>query len=370
MLGALLCHSICCLPLTESRLNLTTVKHFIQHCLPFMLLLLSIAANAQFKGGNGKGNTVAFAAKAALGQNIFVGGADDGYASMMASKQTLGKNIFLGGNDDGFSAITAKTQSLGRNIFTGGDNDGFTSVTKSGQALGRNIFLGGQDDGFSAFTAKTQNLGRNIFTGGANDGWAMAFVSQASLALPVTLSEFTAKWQASDAVLHWQTSLESNTATFELLRSYDGVTFNSIHTEAAAGQSSSARNYQYTDPNIGNFLPAGVTSVYYRLKTIDIDGKFTFSGIVFLRTDRANTSSYAIYPNPARDIITISSSGSATNGRGMITLFDMGGRLLVQQKIIANHQQVSVAALPGGTYFLQLSSSGNILYTQKIIIQK
>ena len=106
------------------------------------------------------------------------------------------------------------------------------------------------------------------------------------------------------------------------------------------------------------------------LKTIDIDGRSSLSGIVVLRTDRVNTSTYAIYPNPARDFITIATTGVSANNNGLISLFDMSGRMLIKQKITTNNQQVSVAALPGGTYFLQLSSSGNILYTQKIIIQK
>jgi hypothetical protein len=335
-----------------------------------LLLFCTVTVTAQFRGGNGKGNTLAAAAKANLGRNIFTGGTDDGLASLRASSQLLGRNIFTGGPDDGFSSIAVKTQVLGTNIFTGGPDDGFASTRLNAQSLGHNIFLGGVNDGHALASLPAATLGKNIFIGGGNDGWAFAFVSKASLALPVTLSAFAAKWQLNDALISWQTSLEINTASFELQRSFDGTSFTAIHTTAAAGQSSVVQYYQYTDAGIKPLLPPAVNTVYYRLKTIDLDGRTSLSGIVVLRTDRTNSNTYAIYPNPARDIITIATTGATATNNGLIRLFDMSGRMLLQQKITSSNQQLSVGTLAGGTYFLQLSASGNILYTQKIIIQK
>ena len=56
--------------------------------------------------------------------------------------------------------------------------------------------------------------------------------------------------------------------------------------------------------------------VYYKLKQIDIDGKFTFSNIVRLSSND-NNASFKIYPNPVTNNFTASFSASKS---GVATL--------------------------------------------------
>ena len=302
-----------------------------------------------------------------MGRNIFRGGNDDGTNVTIATNQPLGRNIFRGGNDDGTDVTIAPNQPLGRNIFRGGNDDGTDMFLSSNQPLGRNIFRGGNDDGTDVTIATNQPLGRNIFTGGVNDGWAMAV--KINTPLPITLTDFNGRWQDNNGLLFWKTTSEINTNYFELERSYDGNNFSRVQQIAAAGNSTTIKNYQYADVDIKKLVPAGTTTIYYRLRTVDKDGAATYSGVVLLKL--SNTSvEYAVFPNPATSFITITASGLPAVEGTYIRLADVSGKVLLLQKMTASRQQVEVQAYPSGTYFLQLVTADKVVYTQKIIIRK
>jgi hypothetical protein len=340
-----------------------------------LVLVATTTANAQFKGGVDDGTHVGQTSNQPLGRNIFVGGTDDGTSVGLAANQPFGRNIFLGGTDDGTSLGLATNQPFGRNIFVGGVDDGTSVGLAANQPFGRNIFLGGIDDGTSLGLAASQPLGRDIFLGGGNDGWALAFKTAGNTPLPVTLTEFSGRWQQHDALLSWATATEVNSSYFELERSFDGKAFTKVQQIAAAGQSVSVRNYQYVDVAVGKLLPADAANVYYRLRSVDKDGTATYSGIVVLKaiSGSGNTSTgieYAVFPNPARDFVTISISQFPTAGEAYIRLLDVSGRVLLMQKMTSSPQQLSVSAFAGGLYFLQLIAAEKVVYTQRIIISK
>ncbi len=328
---------------------------------------IATTTNAQYHGGVDDGQNVVLASNQPLGRNIFLGGVDDGTNVSVAASQALGRNIFLGGVDDGTNVSIATSQSLGRNIFLGGIDDGTNVSIAASQPLGRNIFLGGIDDGTNVSLSSSLGLGRNIFTGGADDGWAMGTAS--NVKLPITISTFTGNWQQNDALLNWQTATESNSSHFELERSFDGTNFTSIDNINAAGQSSTIRNYSYTDVGVKSLLPQSSPVVYYRLKSVDKDGTFAYSGIVILKAEIGSQIEYAVFPNPAKDYINITADGTLPSN-AFIRLADVTGKVLLLQKMVSNRQQMLVSNYATGTYFLQIIGDNKVIYTQKVIIHK
>src|SRR5205823_2797780 len=99
--------------------------------------------------------------------------------------------------------------------------------------------------------------------------------------------------------LSWATTTEQNNKGFEVQRSQDGNTFNTIsfvQSKAANGHSATNLAYQFTDET-----PPLAGTIYYRLIQMDLDEKATISPIVSIK---ANTGSTLVisgsYPNPAR----------------------------------------------------------------------
>lgn len=95
--------------------------------------------------------------------------------------------------------------------------------------------------------------------------------------------------------------------------------------------------------------------MFYRLKQIDIGGKFKYSTIVRLRYSEKNTTNSIIYPNPTRGSVTILVGENALVGSAAV-LYDINGRLLESIKITANSQPVDLSKYVNCVYFISLSN--------------
>jgi hypothetical protein len=170
--------------------------------------------------------------------------------------------------------------------------------------------------------------------------------------LPLHLLSFTGSKQTNHNQLQWKTADETNTKEFVLEKSTDGRSFNSFATVAAKGTGNG--NYSYND----NAQISG--KVYYRLKMIDKDGRFTYSNIIVL-SNQSNTT-VSIYPNPVTDKATLQfSDNKLLNSTAKLT--DMSGRLVNTIAIKNNFEIVDMGKLPSGIYMLQLADGS----VQKIV---
>ena len=64
----------------------------------------------------------------------------------------------------------------------------------------------------------------------------------------------------------------------------------------------------------------------------------------------------AVVPNPARGIVTIMTEGLRAAGGGTISITDAAGRLVMSEPLKSDSQQVDIAALPAGVYFVTLTT--------------
>ncbi|WP_139920730.1 T9SS type A sorting domain-containing protein [Hymenobacter sp. DG01] len=173
--------------------------------------------------------------------------------------------------------------------------------------------------------------------------------------LPVTLVSFDAKVRGSQVALTWVTSTELNNKGFEVERSRDGRSFETILFRAGKGTTSSSSTYTAADEK-----PLAGTS-YYRLKQIDLDGTVSHTQPVvvnFLRSGDVN-----MYPNPVEDILTIELGGT-TEGV-TVTITDSNGRLIRSQKLGANGT-LNMGDLGTGTYMVTVGE-GNSKVTRRIV---
>jgi ELWxxDGT repeat protein len=113
--------------------------------------------------------------------------------------------------------------------------------------------------------------------------------------LPLTLLEFKGSVVNDNGVLQWKTDNELNTKSFAVERSTNGRNFSSVGYVNAAN-ASGVHNYDYTDANLKSL---GSSIIYYRLRQVDADNKFTYSRIVALTLDKQKSFAM-LYPNPVR----------------------------------------------------------------------
>jgi hypothetical protein len=122
--------------------------------------------------------------------------------------------------------------------------------------------------------------------------------SGSSNPLPVGLLYFKAKGVEDDAVLNWETEFEMNSKLFEIERSTNGKDFEVISRQEALGRAS---RYNFTDRGIGK--QANV--VYYRLKNVDKDGRYTYSNIESVNFAGKQFALVSVVPNPIQSNFSV-----------------------------------------------------------------
>jgi hypothetical protein len=180
------------------------------------------------------------------------------------------------------------------------------------------------------------------------------YTNAGAVVLPLHLLSFNAEKQNNGNVLQWQTSNEINTKLFVVERSTDGRSFSNIGTVAAKGIDNAT--YHFTDATILS------DNIYYRLKMTDNNGSFTYSNIV--RISSQLNSQLIIYPNPARDIITIQVSDKKLTGTNAV-IIDATGKVVQTFIINSAFEMVDVSKLAADIYFLQTANGT----TQKLVRQ-
>ncbi|HZW70268.1 MAG TPA: T9SS type A sorting domain-containing protein, partial [Hanamia sp.] len=215
------------------------------------------------------------------------------------------------------------------------------------------------------------NIPRNTIPAGADtlfvrvhddleSRWSITRLFNVSVALPLTLLDFSAMKQLNTAKLHWQTTNEVNTAYFNVQRSMDASHFNNIGVVNAFNQSG-VNDYAYED-NIADIS----VRLYYRLQQVDIDGRVTYSKIVSIDPDNT-TSGLAIYPNPAKNYFNLISSTPEDLNGAEISIVDLAGHVLLKQSLSAtSSQKISISSLAKGMYLIKIvKATGST--TQKLI---
>jgi Secretion system C-terminal sorting domain len=285
--------------------------------------------NPIFGGGNADGFDKINFAQAS--NNIFNGGTGDGWDKTSFAQAV--NNIFNGGSGDGWD--TAAFAQPVNNIFNGGNDDGWDK-TSFAQVL-NNIFNGGSGDGWDK-TAFAQPM-NNIFFGGQGDGWASTYRPLGPL--PITLEYFTAKKNnTTSSLLNWKTAQEINTAYFDIERSNDAIGFKKIGAVNAAGN--------FTDNNPLQGMN------YYRLKQIDIDGKFIYTPARLVLFDKLNAATVKYYPNPTNGILTIELADINRNEIRVVNISNTAGAIVSQLKIAANagnKMQIDLSKYAKGIYY-------------------
>jgi hypothetical protein len=163
-----------------------------------------------------------------------------------------------------------------------------------------------------------------------------------STTLPVQLVKFIATKQDDGSIkLDWATSQEQNSGYFDVERSGDQTAWTKIGSVKAKGYSSTTTDYSFTD------RLALDGNGYYRLKMVDLDGKFKYSKTVSV-TDNNNKQALVIYSNPFSDQIRLKVNVSRAQNLTMV-VSDMVGKTYVNQTY---HAQ-------SGDNFVNLQSSIN-----------
>lgn len=176
-------------------------------------------------------------------------------------------------------------------------------------------------------------------------------------ALPLTWVYFTVKEKQGRVDLQWGTTDEVHTAYFAIERSKGDGPFIELGKVQAANAPGN-HDYVFTD----NDAPAEL--VQYRIKQVDIDGKYTYSKVVSLNRS-GNQSGIRLYPNPAiASFRVILPSGT---GQAKLQIYDMSGKEVLRSKV-NNNDMIPINQLPKGLYNIVVDD-GLKKFTERLMKQ-
>lgn len=188
------------------------------------------------------------------------------------------------------------------------------------------------------------------------------FLVEPGVVVPVTLLSFKGYLNNNKILLDWRTSSEQNSKHFELEKSSDGVNFRSIGIVAAAGNSSSDRSYNFTDRQVNELN-------YYRLKMVDIDGRFIYSKTILIKKPNANQD-VLVVNNPFRSFIDVRFTRLPKQNVQMMLLNMTGAKIYSNQYEAAEQIRfdLSSVSISNGTYMLRIIVDGK-QYVHKVVKQ-
>jgi hypothetical protein len=220
--------------------------------------------------------------------------------------------------------------------------------------LGHSLALHANGDVCGVGTNASGELGNGTFSSVSPD-----YDCQVAKALPLRFLDFSGQLQDQRALLNWITAEELNTLDFDVERSVDGQHYQSIGALPAKNLPGT-HSYFFIDNN----LPSIFTNLYYRLKQRDLDGRFSYSSVVLLKTASSITDRITIYPNPVHSSLQLNIQSDRRQAMQW-RITDAAGKLLLQgqRELIAGNQQwgLELSKLPTGLYFLQVAMDGQQL---------
>lgn len=242
------------------------------------------------------------------------------YFSISGNVATANTNQFLGGN-----SVSSTTDQRG------------TAVVDFGSTILTAVTIRYRNASASQTDPNDQSIGIGNIS------------FQRAVALPLTLTSFNGALNNNSVQLNWSSAQEENLQKYIVEKSTDAITWQTMTTVKAAGNSNSTKEYNVTDPNAA---PVN----YYRLKQVDLNGNYTYSQIIRIRTDVKERSGIKVYPNPAINnaSVTINSENKLA---AHITLYNQFGMQLnhLQRQLIAGSNNIPIPdlkALPAGSYII------------------
>ncbi|MDZ4795712.1 MAG: T9SS type A sorting domain-containing protein [Bacteroidota bacterium] len=212
-------------------------------------------------------------------------------------------------------------------------------------------------DNFEVTNATLSNIG----SGGCT------LVPITETALPVKLINFDASYNKPNVTLNWSTAQENNFSHFILEQSTDGSNFNQVALIFGAGESDSKKDYSYIDRN----LTGRKGLIYYRLKSVDIDSKLSYSSIRIIRLDNElQNIVITTFPNPAINELKITIPASWQGKKATYEVVNVNGQVSkkVETGSSSQTETLNVSNLNSGLYIVKVTCEGKTAQ-QKIIKQ-
>ena len=281
---------------------------------------------------------------------------------------STGARLYAGGN--GANASGNNGGGGGGSAFSnanGGNATGSTGGT--GHGNGGNGGPGSNNSGASGVTPGAGGGGKagpgnSSSSGTGANGQVVVTVTGV---LPVKFGNIKAIEKQNGIEIEWKVYSEENVNRYQVERSMNGITFSALG-DVPARNVNIATNYYFFDANP---LP-GLS--FYRLKSIDIDGKYGYSTIIRVNLNK-QVKDISLYPNPVKGEFVSFQAAGLSKGDYKIQIFNSNGMRVLEQGLTHSGGSINQtlklpAGISPGFYFLQMINDEMKGMNKSFIISK
>ena len=191
-----------------------------------------------------------------------------------------------------------------------------------------------------------------------------------SFVLPVRFIEVRLTVTTTNNIVAWTVADELSVKEYVVERSVDGANFVTAGTVAYRNSGGAQQTYTFNDAPV---LGANGT-VYYRIRQLDIDGRFMISKVVFYKAGQSKTG-LTVLRNPVVNNEIMLNISAERQGSAELQLLDVQGKMLLLQKqgISTGNTTIRLTEhhgyLASGIYFVKAIINGQ-LFVERIIIKQ
>ena len=250
------------------------------------------------------------------------------------------------------SSVESMTSMLSNTIINA-DNYDNTLIAWSKRNVKHNVKLGADNLKYCAGKSARDTL--------ISKGWIISGDMEDCI-LPIEIISIVAQVKKNKMVeIQWETSSEINNKGFEILRSKNGINWETIGFVSGANSDFNINDYYYIDEK-----PYSGQS-FYRLLQIDFDGNTTLSNIVTINIEDENIL-LEVYPNPSNGAINIHIN-NPNKQKGNLIIIDNLGKVILKDKISIYDSNIEKKSYiqHNGIYYITIKI-GNHITNKKIII--
>ena len=204
----------------------------------------------------------------------------------------------------------------------------------------------------------------NIPASYASDRFRIVFKPAAPAApLPVTFLSINANRKNADVLVDWKVELEMNLKQYEVERSQNGVSFAKVTVVLMDRNNPGSYEWLDQEPAVG--------LNYYRIRSVDLDGKTSFSSIAKVMIDQP-AGSISVYPNPVINGTLNLQLGNQPEGTYSMRLLNPVGQVLLTKKIEHNGGNYTEKInwdykMARGMYQLEVTKPGGGVHLIKVV---
>lgn len=254
------------------------------------------------------------------------------------------------------TVFKVKLVDFGANgTYGGGDDKEHEYTVTPNPALSSWVSIDIPMTAFTGLTTKAHLAQMLFVSNGSTVYFDNVYFWANTAVLPVDIKTLNLSKSPNGVVLNWTVGTETNLSKYIAEKSTDGINF-----EQFVGINAANKNqYSITDqrPSVG--------VNYYRIKFVDVNGKFGYSATKNIDYNVSNKSGITVYPNPSKGIINISNLKSGSN----ISVADILGKtLLSKTNVNTANYLLDATHLSKGVYSIIINNNNETNVT-RIVIQ-